>query len=638
MKSEFKQIATLTLALVLVLGLISVDNISGVFARELTEESISVGMDELSDSLESENLSELSESEELVSMGRTVTEPETEAEEESVGVVLRLPAGEGYRLYEDSGCKTELIGAVMLDESRNTVYVCATESYSIVRAAVTNTEGELVAADIVAKGARLWQVTVPVEQSGELVLNVVTAADTRDNETTQPTVPEEPEQTQESGASNETGKTETPSGGDNTGTNMGEIVPEQEGILVATDAQVTVKAIAGERYIDFEGAKSVSISRDSAFTVSYTVSGYVPAVYAAQELRFGSAIPAGTRVLLKTAGGYWGYVAAEDTTVVSLGQFGRLGGTEAFALNTTVETAVQPFTEQFVVDFSRATTKPKEDKLSVSLALVPGAAQQMIPEPMKEVVRTQTIALKDVAQFDFKVLSVQDRTAVLKLDYTAPQDNAVASIWKGRTAALVMSVNQKTTYLPSDLTLTVKRGEGKNATEMTYSMVNGQFIVPLAEVQDESLTVTINSALFMSDNIIFDTAWYVSASDAGISPLNGYFAGGKTISFSGKRSEELAARVVSEQRLVTGDGVLVVAVAYRAVPEGATLSAELRRRNDEGEFVRVKKTKQEIKKQGNYEFSLKGQLSGSYCVMVVVNDAEGALLLEVPYYFSYLKE
>lgn len=72
------------------------------------------------------------------------------------------------------------------------------------------------------------------------------------------------------------------------------------------------KIAAGQFFRDFNGGTSASAAQNDAFTVQFTVQKLNLDVYQqAPVLSFGTALPAGTTVIMQTGGGYWYYRAAE---------------------------------------------------------------------------------------------------------------------------------------------------------------------------------------------------------------------------------------------------------------------------------------------------------------------------------------
>ena len=94
---------------------------------------------------------------------------------------------------------------------------------------------------------------------------------------------------------------------------------------VEKTAVMTVQAEKGQIFDTIHNEDVLNISRDSAFTVQYTVSNYQAAEYAGMQLVFGNSLPQDTNLIMMTTDGagkpeYWYYpVTASTVSVIQLG-------------------------------------------------------------------------------------------------------------------------------------------------------------------------------------------------------------------------------------------------------------------------------------------------------------------------------
>ncbi len=393
----------------------------------------------------------------------------------------------------------------------------------------------------------------------------------------------------------------------------------------AKNATVASKVTDGEVFVDFNG-KETSISRDSAFTVQFTVSNYIPDEYTEQALRFSTALPKNTTIILKTDNKYWYYILEAADASINLTDFIEMGGEAKFTFDRTGAVA-KTFTYQFIVDFSKAAVNSITDSLEVSLELT---ADTPHGAPNIPTVGNMHISLgiKEKAAFNLNSASVEGKTTTLNCTYN-PSAGA-ASIWNGRKTALVLTVPDNA---PADLKLTAVV-DGKTTL---YTMNSSRmFIIPLGEVGTKEVKITLNSDLFGSSelSLALTAKWYVSQGGADRSPLNGYSAANCNVAFSCKKDTVPSIRIDGFKRLCHAGEQLQVIVNYAGIPSEGTVTAYLQSKNgeqyvDTGAKVSIT-TDADISKQ--VEFNMGQMAKGSYRILVVVQES-GANILQVPYYF-----
>lgn len=411
----------------------------------------------------------------------------------------------------------------------------------------------------------------------------------------------------------------------------------------AKNASVSHKVTDGQVFSDFNNNKDTSISRDSAFTAQFTVSDYIPAEYEVPVLKFSEELPEDTTVIMKTDGGYWHYRLSVAKDSIALTDFTAMGGTEKFKFNKDEDAVKDPFTYQFIVDFSQSAgaTTTDVDKLKVNLnlkAVKPtDTKSEIAPTIPADGENHISLDIKEKATFNISVLEpILGKSANITCGYK-PSDGA-ASIWNDRETALVLTAKSD---VPADLTLKTAV-DGKNTL---YTMNSEkQFIIPLGEIGGRSIQVTLNSALFGDSpkDLAFTADWYVSQSRADKSPLNGYKAATyDNIKFSCQKDTIPSVRIDGEKRICEQGGSLSVNVKYKGIPTGNKIKAYLQKRNDDGTYsetganVEILDGKQSAvtsEKDETISFSMGNMDKGTYRILVIVEEGS-ANILQVPYYF-----
>lgn len=131
-------------------------------------------------------------------------------------------------------------------------------------------------------------------------------------------------------------------------------------------ADATEAGVAeGENYAAPKVSGSVTIANNSAFTALFPVSGFVPANYSAQKLKWKTAdgaaanIPSGTTIIMvglkddNTADSYWLYRSTGGKSQVDLSEFKSMDAGQVFSYDTESSTQVT-LKYLFVVNFSNA--------------------------------------------------------------------------------------------------------------------------------------------------------------------------------------------------------------------------------------------------------------------------------------------
>ncbi len=379
------------------------------------------------------------------------------------------------------------------------------------------------------------------------------------------------------------------------------------------------KVTDGQVFGDFN-TKTTNISRDSAFTAQFTFSNYIPEEYTSLKLTFSPALPAKTTVIMKVDNGYWYYNLSAGVSALELTSFIAMGGTNTFSFVTT-GTGYKTSAFQFIVDFSHVEGNTLTDSLTVSLEMTANPSFKA-PTITSEI----SLGIQSEAVFGLTLNSVDGEVATLTCDYTASSGDA--SVWSGRKTAVVLTAPSS---VPADLTLTAE--VGGNITR--YAMdANNQIIIPLGEVGEKSVKITLNSCLLgmSEENLLFTADWYVSQSAADISPLNGDKVKSCNVEFAAERDPVPSVRIAGTVHLCHAGGQLNVTVYYSGIPSGANVIAYLQGVKD-GVYIDTGYTPVPIESSGAEQSFNMGQMdNGSYRILVIVQSS-GANILQVPYYF-----
>ena len=389
--------------------------------------------------------------------------------------------------------------------------------------------------------------------------------------------------------------------------------------------KITGAITAGETFLPIAGNEA-SIDRYSAFTVAYELWGL--GSYENVALAFGSAVPAGTSVILVDRTGatptYWYYVASTAVTSVPLSSFRDLGGNTPYALPGTSAKL------QFAVNFAE-TDGFASDSLMVDMS-ADSIGDAMLPA-LSELTPTFTVELGDVTF----LLSDETQAAGVEKSflyrYAFSADGFSSVKWQGRRAALVFRFVSGT--VPMDAYLKVVEN---GSTTMYYPRAGGLFIVPLAS-DSGIVTVTMMSSLF--DSMGADAAYTVdlvaSESLAGTAALNGEVLDSLDTAFLRDKKEMPSVSVLERgdgDRVFSSDETLDLHVTALNM-EGCTVTATMTFRAPTGGYTSTgwEEEVEFIQNQAAISVNLAIYSEGSYCLLLTVTDSSGARLYQVPHYF-----
>jgi hypothetical protein len=337
-----------------------------------------------------------------------------------------------------------------------------------------------------------------------------------------------------------------------------------------------------------------------------------------------------------------------------------MGGSSKFAYSNTntSDTTTQltngttykaeTFTYQFIVDTSQVEDKTgirslNGENITVDLTLVPNKDKNA-PKVPEDNCHQLTITMQSAAIFNMEEPAVSVKTATFTCTYNASE--GAASIWNDRNMALALTPAGN---IPADLYLTVKIGNRNTVCKINR---NKQFIIPFTAFGSNTVEVTICSNLFdigaSNYDYTFNAQWFVSASAAGSSPINGYKAGEeKTVKFEISKDTTPSLKINGTNHVYNKNSLLnstlYVTVETKDIPDGATIKAALYRMDSEedGSINYVKTTGDEdVSTIIGYSHELgakSSQEAGNYCLRIKVTQNDNELLV-VPYYFIILNE
>jgi len=439
---------------------------------------------------------------------------------------------------------------------------------------------------------------------------------------------------------------------------------------VAPKAGITATVAEKREYGDVEDT-TITVSRDSAFTAAYEITGYDPSTYADLTLTVNSKLPAGTTILMMDKSGdkitYWDYKATGNETAVPLESFVRMGAKNAEE-NLFKEPVVvmengaskrYDLSYQFIVDYSWAKSGYPEGSVNLTLvASKQSTADAQAPAfdslyegiiPTVKTVTPETFGMENVE-------TSKELMQKLKFEYT--ESAGAASRWDGRSPALVLTFVPKTTnqMLPEDVQMkyTIRSADETNGKYITYfgSLSNsssGQyFITPLVgmeldEVVPGFIDLTLMSDLFPveAESYQFKAEWIYSRSESADSPLAGDVVASADISFDKAKTFVPALTVSTEnnQRLYETGSELVLKVDSSIDAEfeqATTFKVDLLFKTADGDYARTA-WEQYVSGDATVKVPLSTNLgTGSFCVRTSVIYANKTVL-EVPYYFVIQK-
>lgn len=396
-----------------------------------------------------------------------------------------------------------------------------------------------------------------------------------------------------------------------------------------------------------KGEESVTISRDSAYTVYFKVEHYKH--YQSPSITFSDAIPMGSTIIMidHADGSYWSYTATADIRSIALAEFIRMGTeNERFVVDDK-----ESFVLQFIVDFSRCENTPDVNTLETSFTATPIQLDdlQTVPNVPTEEGAISKIKLVGIPSFSInKVVGSTDGALSQSLSYQfALSAGAEIGISKWNDVCGILYVDPTdSASLPPDIRLQVKIGD----STQIYPLVNGRFIVALPTVGTGTASLTLLSDMLPNENQSFDFTiqLWTSATKVKTTPsLSMLDAGTVYVTYTVNKiiTPAINAEIDGELPKYDGNNVssLDFTVSVRDLPQNYTVRAVLYSKNANGGYTSTTQTMDLELADNQFNGSLAldsfkegmNQSIGSLSLMLNVEivDSTGKIIDSVPLYF-----
>ena len=290
------------------------------------------------------------------------------------------------------------------------------------------------------------------------------------------------------------------------GSSTGSLI--ERNLIIIGDAELEVsnyrsagrgKAIGGQVFSDFTGVTNPQVSRDSTYTVQFSVSDIwryktEPDQYDYSDpaLSFDHALPDSTRIIMKVGDNYYKYICSNlsANTAILLSSFTELGGSGGYPYADG-----SSFTALFMVDFSRCSSYPDatdpEHSLTTTLTYTSNALHPEHMDIPATLTASAAVELVNTASFSLSTSDSGDSDLVVPLSVGYTPSGGTASIWTGREMALVV---EPQTTLPADAKLSMFDTEYPRISGGT----NGRYIIPLGNLGNSTPTLELKSSMFLA--------------------------------------------------------------------------------------------------------------------------------------------
>lgn len=404
----------------------------------------------------------------------------------------------------------------------------------------------------------------------------------------------------------------------------------------ATKSGITV----GKEYLDAGSGDSISVSKNSAFTVQFVTSGLNDTNYGARVLRFSAPLPSGTTIVLLDYTGYsprYAHCTMDGSTskLNLASSFILMGKNTQYTVNTGAD-----ITEKllFVVDFSGAVSGLENGDYTAQM-IVKSNDEDVKDAVSKELKFTTTGIRTFSASVDKVSLNYGESFNVNYSVGNASND----SKYKGRALSLIVSGSG----LPSDAYL-IANGIVYRQNE------DKQFIIPLTGAQDAgSNSIALK---LMSDTLVnnlqpctLTAKVMISATANAGKPLKGSTVNTMTVTYDAVKPPSLRVDSMSDRALSPDDLGNAVELFYTIdnIPGEATVTLEVQRYVGAGystDTIYLERvTPSTSVSQGVYTVDYAtGKLSllfsqrleiGNYQILMSVKNSTGDTLVSVPYRF-----
>ncbi len=328
-------------------------------------------------------------------------------------------------------------------------------------------------------------------------------------------------------------------------------------LLTTVKAETVKDPVFDIRDVRNKGEEGVEISRDSAYTVLFTVDNYDGVCYENPTVIFSSALPTGTKIILKdqSDSSYWSHTVPGENGLnqsIPLNAFVRMGTSDDKYSRSGDQTSL---TLQFVVDFSGCSEMlALGTQLTVRLAATPiqpmdpgNPSQKLQTVPNLPDDGTAKSAVTLVAAPIFTVdndesSATENLTQVIGYSYGQVGESVSVGVskWNARRGVLVLTP-QDVTELPADIQLKMSVGN----VNATYWLADGKFIVAIPrEAGNGEILLRLHSDMFAKESSAFQFTvdLYVSDTTVGTVLGNsaGTYAGFTSLTFDKAESKEIA--------------------------------------------------------------------------------------------------
>ena len=366
---------------------------------------------------------------------------------------------------------------------------------------------------------------------------------------------------------------------------------------------------------------TATISRDSAYTVSFAVVNYSKNEYEELILYFDSSLPVGTTIILqdKSNGAYyWTEISAENVRELPLSVFVRMGDSN----KTTFELTDGNMKLQFIIDFSQTNTGIAGDAVKTTLSAEPKAVSKALTGQSYE-----TAELKDVSSYKLNA-----GTEIGEIVFSHTNSIGAASIWDGRDDALVFKPKSA---LPADAHLSIRLGE---ANIVVYANCDGNFVYSMPDQATGTISVSLVSNLLGegSETYPFEVDWIVAESKEEYSPMNAGIVAFTDVNIQGVGQSPISLKIVGDKKLYSLNDTVSATVSWYDLPSNHKLEVVLMVKTESGDYSSTAVTKEIIFTQDSgtqtISISLAGNNAGSYRLYLTA-ELGLATVAEAEYYF-----
>ncbi|MBQ4559611.1 MAG: InlB B-repeat-containing protein [Tyzzerella sp.] len=385
------------------------------------------------------------------------------------------------------------------------------------------------------------------------------------------------------------------------------------------DSHITEKQVFGKF-----STNTATISRDSAYTMSFLVSNFSDTEYDPLEISFSSELPEGTTIIMQdnTNGTYyWMMIAAPGTTKVLLTDFIRMGD-QAKSKFVLPEGNMDL---QLVIDFSQAEEKITGDTIVTTISAATKANSRATAKENDEVAN-----LRNESTYE-----LFNSGTIGEITFLHTKSEGAASKWDNRDDVLVFIPRSK---LPADAHLSIVCGD---ATTVVYSNCEGNFVYSMPDIVEGKIVITLISHLLPegSTEYAFDVEWIVAKSIAEQSPMNAACVADAELLIEGIETIPVSLKISGDKKLYALNETVKATVSWDDLPSNHNLEVVLMVKTESGDYSSTAVT-EEISfngEEGTQEvfISLAGNNPGSYRLylfaelgLVTVAEAEYYFIVE----------